>query len=80
VFRELNQRAKCLQLVTPNAVHELAWQIKRVMSSPALQQELVEAAHAYVRRSSCAAVAESTRKIYENLVRSSVGLDYSQAA
>lgn len=80
VFRELNQRAKCLQLVTPNAVHELAWQIKRVMSSPALQQELVEAAHAYVRHSSCAAVAESTRKIYENLVRSSVGLDYSQAA
>jgi glycosyltransferase involved in cell wall biosynthesis len=79
-FREINRRRPCLSLVTPEAEHELAWQIRRVATTPALRQELVDAARAYVEESSCAAVAASTYRIYTDLARRQASVTLRRAA
>jgi glycosyltransferase involved in cell wall biosynthesis len=66
-FREINASAECLLMVAPKAEMELAWQIERLVASPALQQRLVANARRYAQEHSWSETAKRTADLYEEL-------------
>lgn len=67
-FAEIQQAAGCLQLCTPNAPHELAWQIEQLASNPDLQQKLVRNALEYAGVHSWERVIEGLIGVYRGMV------------
>lgn len=68
-FREINNAADCLLMVTPETEMELAWQIERLVASPDLQARLVANSLRYAREHSWPETARKTAGLYESLIR-----------
>jgi glycosyltransferase involved in cell wall biosynthesis len=66
-FAAIQREADCLQLCTPNAVHELAWHIQRLAGNPELQQNLVQNAKKFVLERSWDRVTELLVDVYRDL-------------
>ena len=67
-FSEIHHAADCLMLCTPNAVHELAWQIERLAGDPALQQKLAHNALQFAAQHSWDRVTANLAQTYRELV------------
>jgi glycosyltransferase involved in cell wall biosynthesis len=66
-FTEIQEAADCLALVTPNAVHELAWQIQQLARDPLLQQKLVRNALKFASERSWSRVTAGLLDVYSEL-------------
>lgn len=66
-FQELNAESDCLAMVTPGAVQELVWQIKRVCTDEALRERLVTGALRHAARYSWESVSDQLLAVYEEL-------------
>lgn len=67
-FREINEEAECMALVTPGAVHELRWQIQKVSSDSELREKLVRNARQFAARHCWSEVAAKLETMYRELV------------
>ena len=66
-FVEIAEAAECLVLCSPDAPHELAWQISRLAADSALQHLLIARAREYSARRSWGQMAAATVGIYGRL-------------
>ena len=67
-FRELAGVHQCLRLCNPNAPHELAWTVQRLMADAAGRRALVERAATYCETASWPAAARQVAGVYEELL------------
>ena len=67
-FLEINQKAECMVLVTPNAVHELSWQISKLAADRDLQARLVRNALHYAADNGWPEVTNRLVTVYRELV------------
>ncbi len=67
-FAEIQQAADCLQLCTPDAAHELAWQIEQLAGDFERQQKLVRNALDYAGQHSWEHVIEGLVGVYRGMV------------
>lgn len=79
-FVELAHEAGCLQLVAPQAPHELAWAAQRLAAEPERADELVTNALAYAARASWAEVAREHAAVYAELTAARSSTPNSVAA
>ncbi|MBI3866514.1 MAG: glycosyltransferase [Planctomycetia bacterium] len=63
-FAEIEEAGRCLQLCTPNAVHELAWQIQRLAGDDGLREQLAQNALQYATEQSWPRVIEKLLAVY----------------
>ena len=66
-FAEIQQAADCLVLFTPNALHELAWQIQQLAGNPALQQRLAQNALKFAAEHSWERVIARLLGVYQEM-------------
>jgi glycosyltransferase involved in cell wall biosynthesis len=66
-FAEIRDEADCLLLCTPDAPHELAWQIQNLQEQPALKQRLVANALEFAARHSWDRVTPMLLDIYAQM-------------
>jgi len=69
-FREINSVYDCMLTVPPGMIHELAWQIQRVMSSTKLRQQLVTNAARFAHDHSWEVIASKYAKEFSELAAS----------
>lgn len=79
-FREIQEKADCLALVTPNCPEELAWQIRRLATDPAWQRDLVANAKQYCAISGWDRVADAVADAYSQLVGQEMAADPGESA
>jgi glycosyltransferase involved in cell wall biosynthesis len=66
-FAEIQQVADCLQLCTPDAAHELAWQVQQLSGNPELQQKLIQNALQFAAIHSWDRVVERLVDVYREV-------------
>lgn len=66
-FREINSIYDCMVTVPPGMIHELAWQIQRVMSSTKIRQQLVTNAARFAHDHSWEVIAGKYAKEFSEL-------------
>ena len=69
---EFNEREECVALCTPEAPHELAWHIQRLVGNPEYQQTLVQNAAKYAERLSWPNVVRPLHELYQKLTGSRI--------
>jgi glycosyltransferase involved in cell wall biosynthesis len=67
-FREINDTYDCMMMVAPNMSSELAWQIRRLVASPKLQQQLTQNAQRYADDHSWESIARRYASQFEELL------------
>jgi glycosyltransferase involved in cell wall biosynthesis len=66
-FAEIQREGDCLLMCTPNAPHELAWNIRRLAEDPQLQQRLAQNALAYAEKHSWPRVCQTLVGLYREM-------------
>ncbi|HLJ11924.1 MAG TPA: glycosyltransferase [Planctomycetaceae bacterium] len=66
-FAEIQRAGDCLLLCTPNAVHELAWQIQQLARNSTLQQKLARNALRFAADNNWTRVADRLKDIYQEV-------------
>jgi glycosyltransferase involved in cell wall biosynthesis len=72
-FAELNEQWDCLELVMPEAPHELAMRVETLMASPDRRSQLIANAARYVEANSWATVAQTHTDLYQEILTGGAG-------
>ena len=79
-FAEMQREGDCLLMCTPNCVHELAWNIRRLAGDRQLQHKLAQNALGYAQRHNWRQVSRALRDMYCELIGDAQSNDAARAA